>query len=251
MTRVVLSHVSKSFSKVEAVKDLSLEIQEGEFLTLLGPSGCGKTTALRLILGALHPDKGDIYFDDEPVTNLPLHERNVGIVYQNYALFPHLTARENVAFGLRVRQLPQPEIAAKTGDAFKLLQIQGLEERYPRELSGGQQQRVALARTLVVEPRLLLLDEPLSNLDAKLRANLRHELRNFQKWLGITTIYVTHDQEEALAISDRIAIMNNGQVIQLGKPLDVYFHPRHPFAKEFFSDVIRQRLEELVSLGVT
>ena len=251
MTRVVLSHVSKSFSKVEAVKDLSLEIQEGEFLTLLGPSGCGKTTALRLILGALHPDKGDIYFDDEPVTNLPLHERNVGIVYQNYALFPHLTARENVAFGLRVRQLPQQEIAARTREAFKLLQIQGLEERYPRELSGGQQQRVALARTLVVEPRLLLLDEPLSNLDAKLRANLRHELRNFQKWLGITTIYVTHDQEEALAISDRIAIMNNGQVIQLGKPLDVYFHPRHPFAKEFFSDVIRQRLEELVALGVT
>ncbi|MCK4581116.1 MAG: ABC transporter ATP-binding protein, partial [Dehalococcoidia bacterium] len=237
MTRVVLSHVSKSFSKVEAVKDLSLEIQEGEFLTLLGPSGCGKTTALRLILGALHPDKGDIYFDDEPVTNLPLHERNVGIVYQNYALFPNLTARENVAFGLRVRQLPQQEIAAKTREAFKLLQIEGLEERYPRELSGGQQQRVALARTLVVEPRLLLLDEPLSNLDAKLRANLRHELRNFQKWLGITTIYVTHDQEEALAISDRIAIMNNGQVIQLGKPLDVYFHPRHPFAKEFFSDV--------------
>ncbi len=251
MTRVVLSHVSKSFSKVEAVKDLSLEIQEGEFLTLLGPSGCGKTTALRLILGALHPDKGDIYFDDEPVTDLPLHERNVGIVYQNYALFPHLTARENVAFGLRVRQLPQQEIAARTREAFKLLQIQGLEERYPRELSGGQQQRVALARTLVVEPRLLLLDEPLSNLDAKLRANLRHELRNFQKWLGITTIYVTHDQEEALAISDRIAIMNNGQVIQLGKPLDVYFHPRHPFAKEFFSDVIRQRLEELVALGVT
>jgi len=251
MTRVTLSHVSKSFSKVQAVKNLNLEIEEGEFLTILGPSGCGKTTALRLILGALHSDKGDIYFDDELVTNLPLHKRNVGIVYQNYALFPHLTARENVAFGLRVRKLPKQEVGVKVKDTFKLLQIEGLEERYPREMSGGQQQRIALARTLIVEPRLLLLDEPLSNLDARLRTNLRHELRNFQKWFGITTIYVTHDQEEALAISDRIAIMNNGELIQVGKPLDLYFHPKHPFTKEFLSDVIKQRFSELTSLGLT
>jgi len=251
MTRVTLSHISKGFSKVQAVKNLNLEIEEGEFLTILGPSGCGKTTALRLILGALHPDKGDIYFDGELVTNLPLHQRNVGIVYQNYALFPHLTARENVAFGLKARKLPKQEVEAKVKDTFKLLQIEGLEERYPREMSGGQQQRIALARTLIVEPRLLLLDEPLSNLDARLRTNLRHELRNFQKWFGITTIYVTHDQEEALAISDRIAIMNNGELIQVGKPLDLYFHPKHPFTKEFLSDVIKQRFSELTSLGLT
>lgn len=250
MTRVMLSHVSKSFSKVQAVENLRLEIEEGEFLTILGPSGCGKTTTLRLILGSLRPDQGDIYFDDELVTNLPVHHRNVGIVYQNYALFPHLTARENVAFGLRVRKLSKQEVDAKVKDTFKLLQIEGLEERYPRELSGGQQQRVALARALIVEPRLLLLDEPLSNLDARLRADLRQELRKFQKWLGITTIYVTHDQEEALAISDRIAIMNNGQLVQAGKPLDIYFHPKHPFAKEFFGDVIKRRLSELRSLGV-
>lgn len=250
MTRVMLSHVSKSFSKVQAVENLRLEIEEGEFLTILGPSGCGKTTTLRLILGSLRPDQGDIYFDDELVTNLPVHRRNVGIVYQNYALFPHLTARENVAFGLRVRKLSKQEVDAKVKDTFKLLQIEGLEERYPRELSGGQQQRVALARALIVEPRLLLLDEPLSNLDARLRADLRQELRKFQKWLGITTIYVTHDQEEALAISDRIAIMNNGQLVQAGKPLDIYFHPKHPFAKEFFGDVIKRRLSELRSLGV-
>lgn len=250
MTRVMLSHVSKSFSKVQAVENLRLEVEEGEFLTILGPSGCGKTTTLRLILGSLRPDQGDIYFDDELVTNLPVHHRNVGIVYQNYALFPHLTARENVAFGLRVRKLSKQEVDAKVKDTFKLLQIEGLEERYPRELSGGQQQRVALARALIVEPRLLLLDEPLSNLDARLRADLRQELRKFQKWLGITTIYVTHDQEEALAISDRIAIMNNGQLVQAGKPLDIYFHPKHPFAKEFFGDVIKRRLSELKSLGV-
>lgn len=251
MTKVRLSHVSKSFSKVYATKDLSLEIADGEFLTILGPSGCGKTTTLRLILGALYPDQGDIYFDDELVTNLPLHQRNVGIVYQNYALFPHLTARENVAFGLRVRKLSKHEVDTKLKDTFKLLQIEGLEKRYPREVSGGQQQRIALARALIVEPRLLLLDEPLSNLDARLRANLRHELRNFQKWLGITTIYVTHDQEEALFISDRIAIMNEGKLIQIGKPLDLYLHPKNSFTKEFLGDVIRQRLSELRSLGLT
>lgn len=250
MTKVFLDHVSKSFSKLQAVDNLRLEIQEREFLTILGPSGCGKTTTLRLILGSLRPDKGDIYFDDELVTNLPVHQRNVGIVYQNYALFPHMTARENVAFGLRVRKLSKQEVTSRLKDTFKLLEIEGLEERYPREMSGGQQQRVALARALIVEPRLLLLDEPLSNLDARLRTNLRQELRKFQKWLGITTIYVTHDQEEALAISDRIAIMNEGQLIQVGKPLDIYFHPNHPFAKEFFGDIIKQRLSELKSLGV-
>jgi len=250
MTKVLLNRVSKNFSKLKAVENLRLEIQDGEFLTILGPSGCGKTTTLRLVLGSLHPDKGDIYFDDDLVTNLSVHQRNVGIVYQNYALFPHMTTRENVAFGLKIRKLSKQEVDKKLKDTFKLLEIEGLEERYPREMSGGQQQRVALARALIVEPRLLLLDEPLSNLDARLRANLRHELRNFQKWLGITTIYVTHDQEEALAISDRVAIMNEGQLVQVGKPLDIYFHPKHPFAKEFFSDIIKQRLSDLKSLGV-
>ena len=250
MTRVTLHHVFKSFSTVQAVKDLTLDIREGEFLTILGPSGCGKTTTLRLILGAIRPDQGNIHFDDELMNDVPLHERNVGIVYQDYALFPHLTVYENVAFGLKVRKLSKQAIDEKVRRFVKLLQIEGLETRYPRELSGGQQQRVALARALVVEPRLLLLDEPLSNLDARLRASLRHELRNFQKWLGITTIYVTHDQEEALVISDRIAIMNNGQLVQVGKPLAVYFYPEHPFVAEFMG-VIKERLKDLTSLGVT
>jgi len=250
MTSVTLDHVSKSFSRVQAVKDLSIKIKNGEFLTILGPSGCGKTTTLRLILGTLRPDEGNIYFDDELMTDVPVYKRNVGIVYQNYALFPHITAYENVAFGLKARNFSKQEIDGKIKQFFKLLQIEGLEKRYPRELSGGQQQRVALARALVVEPRLLLLDEPLSNLDARLRASLRHELRRFQKWLGTTTIYVTHDQEEALVISDRIAIMNNGQLIQVGKPLDIYFHPKHPFVAEFMG-VIKERLKDLTSLGVT
>ena len=250
MTSINLDHVSISFSEVQAVKNLSLKVEDKEFLTILGPSGCGKTTTLRLILGILSPDQGSIYFNDELVNNVPIYKRNVGIVYQNYALFPNLTAYENVAFGLRVRKLTQQEIDQKVKRFFKLLQIEGLEKRYPKELSGGQQQRVALARALVVEPRLLLLDEPLSNLDARLRANLRHELRNFQKWLGITTIYVTHDQEEALAISDRIAIMNNGQLIQLGKPLEIYFDPKHSFVAEFMG-VIQERLRDLSSLGIT
>lgn len=250
MARVTLHHVSKSFSRVQATKDLSIDIRDGEFLTILGPSGCGKTTTLRLILGALHPDQGNIYFDDELMNDVPIYRRNVGIVYQNYALFPHLTVYENVAFGLKVRKLSKQKIDEKVRRFVKLLQIEGLETRYPRELSGGQQQRVALARALVVEPRLLLLDEPLSNLDARLRASLRHELRNFQKWLGITTVYVTHDQEEALVISDRVAIMNNGQIIQVGKPLEVYFHPEHHFVAEFMG-VIKERLKDLTSLGVT
>ena len=249
MTSVTLDHVSKSFSDVQAVKDLSIKIKNGEFLTILGPSGCGKTTTLRLILGTLSPDRGNIYFDDELMTDVPVHKRNVGIVYQDYALFPHLTAYENVAFGLKVRKCSKQKIGEKVKQYFKLLRIEGLEKRYPKELSGGQQQRVALARALVVEPRLLLLDEPLSNLDARLRADLRHELRKFQKWLGITTLYVTHDQEEALVISDRIAIMNSGQVIQVGKPLDLYFHPKHPFVAEFMS-VIEERLRDLISLGI-
>jgi len=251
MTKVVLDHVSKSYSKTKAVENLRLEIEDGEFLTVLGPSGCGKTTTLRLILGSLRPDKGDVYFDGEVVTDVPVHRRNTGIVYQNYALFPHMTTRENVAFGLKVRKLPKEEADRKLREMFKLMEIDGLEERHPRQLSGGQQQRVALARALIVEPRLLLLDEPLSNLDARLRSGLRKELRGFQKWFGITTIYVTHDQEEALSISDRVAIMNDGQLVQVGKPLDIYFHPRHAFAKEFFSDVIKERLSELKTLGVT
>ena len=250
MASVTLHHVSKSFSEVQAVDDLSLDIKDGEFLTIIGPSGCGKTTTLRLILGVIRPDNGDIYFNDTLMNTIRLYDRNVGIVYQNYALFPHLTVYENIAFGLKVRKLSKQAIAEKVRQFVKLLQIEGLEMRYPRELSGGQQQRVALARALVVEPQLLLLDEPLSNLDARLRASLRHELRNFQKWLGITAIYVTHDQEESLAISDRIGIMNNGQLLQVGKPLEVYFHPEHPFVEEFMG-VIKERLQELSSLGIT
>ncbi len=250
MASVTLHHVSKSFGEVQAVNDLSLDIKDGEFLTIIGPSGCGKTTTLRLILGVIRPDHGDIYFDESLMNKIRLYERNVGIVYQNYALFPHLTVYNNIAFGLKVRTLSKQVIAEKVGQFVMLLQIEGLEMRYPRALSGGQQQRVALARALVVEPQLLLLDEPLSNLDARLRTSLRHELRNFQKWLGITAIYVTHDQEESLAISDRIGIMNNGQLLQVGKPLEVYFHPEHTFVEEFMG-VIKERLQELSSLGIT
>jgi len=210
-----------------------LEIRDGEFMTLLGPSGCGKTTTLRIVAGLEKPDSGEILFQGERVNDIPPYERGIGIVFQDYALFPHMTVFKNVAFGLEMRRLPREEIERKVKHALELVGLAGLENRYPEQLSGGQQQRVALARALVVEPDVLLLDEPLSNLDAKIRERLRSEIRRIQRELGITTIYVTHDQEEAMAVSDRIAVMNVGRVEQVGKPLELYYRPRTEFVARF------------------
>lgn len=210
-----------------------LEAKAGEFLTLLGPSGCGKTTTLRIIAGFERPDKGAVYFGEKLMNNVPPYERNIGIVFQDYALFPHMNVFDNIAFGLKVRKISRNEIEKKVIWALELVGLKGFEKRYPEQLSGGQQQRVALARALVIEPQVLLLDEPLSNLDAKIRERLRGEIKRIQRELGITTIYVTHDQEEAMAISDRIAVMNIGKVEQIGTPLELYYNPNTEFVAQF------------------
>ncbi|WP_297490609.1 ABC transporter ATP-binding protein [Thermococcus sp.] len=209
-----------------------LEVGEGEFMTLLGPSGCGKTTTLRIIAG-FERAEGRVFFDGEDVTKRPPYERNIGIVFQDYALFPHMTVFDNVAFGLRLRKLSKAEIEREVREVLSLVGLEGLENRYPEQLSGGQQQRVALARALIIRPRLLLLDEPLSNLDAKIRERLRGEVKRVQRELGVTTVYVTHDQEEAMAISDRIAVMKDGRIIQVGRPLELYYRPKDEFVARF------------------
>ncbi len=230
---VRLSDLSKSYGEIVAVRNLSLHIRAGEFFSLVGPSGCGKTTILRMIAGFEVPDTGTIHFGDREMTQVPANERNTGMVFQNYALFPHITVGENIAFGLRARHLPKVEIAARTQAALAMVQLTGLENRSVRELSGGQQQRVALARALVIRPNVLLLDEPLSNLDAKLRAETRAQLRHLVHESGITTVYVTHDQEEALALSDRLAVLRGGTVQQIGTPVDVYLTPVNEFVARF------------------
>ena len=232
MVRVELRNVLKEWDDFRLGIG-ELEVKDGEFLTLLGPSGCGKTTTLRMIAGFERPDRGEILFDGRPVNDLPPYERNIGIVFQDYALFPHMTVFKNVAFGLEMKGLPKMEIERKVRWALEVVGLTGFENRYPEQLSGGQQQRVALARALVVEPEVLLLDEPLSNLDAKIREKLRGEIKRIQRELGITTLYVTHDQEEAMAISDRIAVMNFGKVEQVGKPLELYYRPRTEFVARF------------------
>jgi len=233
MVKVKLVNVTKRFGDVIAVNNISFEVKEGELFTLLGPSGCGKTTTLRLIAGFYKPDEGEIYFNEELVNDLPPHKRNTGMVFQNYALWPHMTVFENIAYGLKIRNIPPPIIIKKVKQILELIGLKGKENRYPSQLSGGEQQRVALARALVIEPRVLLLDEPLSNLDAKLRLKMRSEIRKLQKKLGITTIYVTHDQEEALSISDRVAVMNQGKILQIGTPLEIYETPKDIFVADF------------------
>lgn len=233
MVRVKLVNVVKKFGKVVAVNNASLDVKEGELFTLLGPSGCGKTTTLRLIAGFYKPDEGEIYFDDELVNDVPPHKRNTGMVFQNYALWPHMTVFDNVAYGLKIRNLPPPVIIKRVKEILAFVGLTGKEKRFPSQLSGGEQQRVALARALVIEPKVLLLDEPLSNLDAKLRIRVRSEIRKLQKKLGITTIYVTHDQEEALSISDRVAVMNQGKILQIGTPLEIYDRPSDLFVADF------------------
>ncbi len=233
MSRVTLKNLSKSFGNIVAVENLNLDIQQGEFFSLLGPSGCGKTTTLRMIAGFEFPTSGHVYFDDKDVTYLKPNRRNSGMVFQNYALFPHMTVFENVAFGLQARQIQKAEIRQRVKRALDLVDLSHFESRKVTELSGGQQQRVALARAFVIEPSILLLDEPLSNLDAKLREETREEIRSLQRRLGITTIYVTHDQEEALALSDRIAVMNQGICHQVGTPEEIYQKPADRFVANF------------------
>jgi len=230
---IQLKDIVKRFGTLEAVSHVSLEIRDGELFTLLGPSGCGKTTILRLIGGFHKPDHGEIYFDGKPVTPIPPYERNIGMVFQNYALWPHMTISDNITYGLKLKKIPKAEIAEKISHVLRLVNLSGLENRYPGQLSGGQQQRVALARALVLSPDVLLLDEPLSNLDAKIRVQVRAEIRKLQKELGITTIYVTHDQEEALTLSDRIAVINLGKLLQIGSPRDLYERPENPFVADF------------------
>jgi ABC-type Fe3+/spermidine/putrescine transport system ATPase subunit len=223
--------------EVHAVRDVSLTVGPGEFVTLLGPSGCGKTTTLRIIAGFERPDSGRVYIGDEDVTPLEANRRNLGFVFQNYALFPHLPIFENVAYGLRVQRRPETEIARAVGEILAMVGLQGHERQFPQQLSGGEQQRVALARAIVIRPRVLLFDEPLSNLDAKLRLHMRGEIRELQKALAITTVYVTHDQEEAMAISDRIAVMNRGTIVQEGIAEDLYRRPVSEFVAQFIGRV--------------
>lgn len=230
---VSLRDVSKAYGTVEAVAGVSLDVADGEFFTLLGASGSGKTTTLRLIGGFEHADSGRVFIGDDDVTGTPAHRRNVHTVFQDYGLFPHLDVFENVAFGLRVKKVKNAEIEERVAAFLALVKLTGLEKRLPSELSGGQRQRVALARSLIGEPKVLLLDEPLSALDAKIRVELREELKRVQRRTGITFVYVTHDQEEALAVSDRVAVMEGGDVRQVGTPEDIYQEPVDLFVAQF------------------
>ncbi len=230
---VIIKDAVKKYGDFVALKGVSLDIKEGEFFTLLGPSGCGKTTLLRMIAGFNSIEGGEFYFGDRLINTVPAHKRDIGMVFQNYAIFPHLTVEENVAYGLKARKVPKAEIEPRVREALELVQIAHLAKRKPNELSGGQQQRVALARAFVIEPSVLLMDEPLSNLDAKLRVQMRTVIKKLQRKLGITTIYVTHDQEEALAISDRIAVMRDGVIMQCGTPTEIYAKPENPFVASF------------------
>jgi iron(III) transport system ATP-binding protein len=230
---VTLENLVKTFGPIVAVDNVTLQIKHGEFFTLLGPSGCGKTTTLRMIAGFYTPEKGSIKFNETRMNEVPAEKRNTGMVFQNYAIWPHMTVAKNVAFGLEMRKIPPEEIVQRVKGALDLVELEGLEERTPDQLSGGQQQRVALARALVIEPDVLLLDEPLSNLDAKLRVEMRKEIKSLQRKMGITTIYVTHDQKEALAVSDRLAVMNRGKIEQVGNPLEIYGNPKNRFVANF------------------
>ena len=233
---VKLENVSKKFDKEYVIKDFSLDIYEGEFLTLLGPSGCGKTTVLRMISGLETVTKGKVYIDSVDVTNVDATKREVNTIFQNLALFPKMTVTDNISFGLKMKKIPQNEINKKVRDVIKLVNLSGLEDRFPKELSGGQQQRVAIARGIVMNPKVLLLDESLCSLDLKLKKKMQVELKKIQKKLGITFIYVTHAQDEALSMSDRIVIINKGKIEQIDTPEKIYRHPNTVFVADFIGD---------------
>ena len=233
---LALDGIVKRYGDVPALGPVSFTVEEGEFLTLLGPSGCGKTTTLHVIAGLLEPDGGRLLMRGEDVTALPTDKRGMGVVFQNYALFPHKTVEENIGFGLRMRRVPKPQIRERVREMLDVVGLPGVEARYPRQLSGGQRQRVALARAMVIHPPVLLLDEPLSNLDALLRKQMRSELRAIQRRIGITAIYVTHDQDEAFEMSDRVILLNQGRIEQIGSPERLYDRPETRFAAEFIGD---------------
>jgi len=236
MVGVSLKNVTKAYGETVAVDSASFEVRKGELFFLLGPSGCGKTTILRMIAGFLRPDTGAISFDDRPIDAVPPHRRNTGMVFQNYALWPHMKVAENVAYGLRERKVARPEREQRVAEALRTVRMDQLRDRMPNQLSGGQQQRVALARALVIEPDVVLLDEPLSNLDARLRLEMRGEIRRIHDETGITTIYVTHDQKEALSMADRLAVMSMGRVEQIGAPRGVYRRPANRFVADFIGE---------------
>lgn len=231
-----LKDIQKSFDGVQVIKCVNLKINDGEFVSFLGPSGCGKTTCLRMIAGFEHQDRGSIIYNGKPLDGLPAHKRKLNTLFQNYALFPHMTVFENIAYGLKAQGVKKSEIAPRVMEALEMVHLKGFEDRYPAEMSGGQRQRVAIARAVINRPPLLLLDEPLTALDAKLRIAMRYELRSLQRKLGITFIYVTHDQEEAMTMSDRIVIMNGGVVEQEGTPSEIYYHPKTKFVSSFIGE---------------
>ena len=247
MSEVRIEHVFKRFGDVTAVSDFDLTVKDGEFVSLLGPSGCGKTTLLRMVAGFNSIEGGTIAFNGKVINDIAPNKRNIGMVFQNYAVFPHMTVRENVAFGLENRHLPKNEIKQRVDEILETVKITQYADRLPERLSGGQQQRVALARAIVIKPDVLLMDEPLSNLDAKLRVTMRTEIRRIQQEVGITAIYVTHDQSEAMALSDRIIIMRSGVVEQIGSPQEIYYHPVNEFVADFIGEAnfLKGRLEAL------
>jgi len=231
----------------KAVDDVNLQINAGELVTLLGPSGCGKTTILRMIAGFETPTEGQVFIGKHDVTSIAANKRNIGFVFQNYALFPHMTVFDNIAYGLKIRKLPTGEIVRRVAEALETVSLGGIEDRFPNQLSGGEQQRVALARVLVINPQVLLMDEPLSNLDAKLRIYMRSEIRSLQKRLGITCVYVTHDQKEALALADRIAVLNGGKVEQIATPFELYTNPTSLFVADFIgqANILKGKLTSI------
>ena len=228
-----LKQINKYFGRSHVIKDVNIDFEKGHFVTFLGPSGCGKTTLLRMVAGFYEPDDGEILLNGKRIERIPPYSRNTAMVFQEYALFPHMNVFDNVSYGLRVKNRPKEEIERRVKEALDLMQLKGMEDRFPNQMSGGQQQRVAVARALVMNPEVLLLDEPLSNLDAKLRESVRVELRDIQKKMGLSTIYVTHDQSEALSMSDMIVVRKGGVVHQTGSPQEIYFEPKTPFVADF------------------
>ena len=248
MSEIKIDHIKKNFGKVEVIKEFDEKFADGEFVSLLGPSGCGKTTMLRMIAGFERPTSGEIWIDGTPVstatTFVPPEERGLGMVFQSYAVWPHMNVFKNVAYPLKLRKLAKEEIREKVERVLEIVNMQDLAERMPEELSGGQQQRVALARALVAEPKVLLLDEPLSNLDAKLRESMRREIKELQKRLNISVVYVTHDQSEALTMSDRVVVINEGVIQQSGTPMEVYRNPANFFVENFVAKVIEEQMAD-------